>query len=80
MQSSSQELQGSSQVPQPPPLISTARTAVSTTQPPIQPTHIPSWADEVATAEQSGHSTPETVVPNLHTLTGSMEHDHDHSH
>ena len=56
--------QGTSQVPQLPPLISTAHTAVSTTQPPIQPTHIPSWADDVATAEQSVHSTPETVVPN----------------
>ena len=64
-QSSSQELlQGKSQVPQPPPLFSTAHTAVSTTQPPIQPTHSPSWADAVATAEQSGHSTPETVFPN----------------
>ena len=38
--------------------------AVSTSQRPIQPTSIPSWADEVATAKQSGHSTPETVVPN----------------
>ena len=61
LQSSSQELQGTSQVPHPPPLISTAHTAVSTTQPPIQPTHIPSWVDEVATAEQSGH---EMVVYN----------------
>ena len=59
LQSSSQELllQGTSQLPQPPPLFSTA-------QPPIQPTNIPSWADEVATAEQSGQSTPETVVLN----------------
>ena len=65
-QSSSQELllQGTSQVPQPPLLFSTAHTAVSTAQPSMQPTNIPSWADEVATAEQSGHSTPETVVPN----------------
>ena len=55
--SSSQELQ-------PPSLISTAHTAVSSTQPPIPTTHIPSWADEVATAEQSGHSTPENVAPN----------------
>ena len=63
LQSSSQELllQGTSQVQQPPPLFS---TAVSTSQPPIQPTSTPSWADEVATAEQSGHSTPETIVPN----------------
>ena len=66
LQSSSQELlfQGTSQVPQPPPLFSTAHTAVSTSQPSIKPTNIPSWADEVATVEQSGHSTPETVVPN----------------
>ena len=66
LQSSSQELllQGSSQVPQPPPLFSTAHTAVSTSQPPIQPTNIPSWADEVATAEESSDSTPEAVVPN----------------
>ena len=64
-QSSSQELlQGTIQVPQPPPLFSSAHTAVSTTQPPIQPTHIPSWADEVATAEQSVHSTPVMVVSN----------------
>ena len=65
-QSPSQELllQGTSQMPQPPPLLSTAHTAVSTAQPPIKPTNIPSWTDEVATAEQSGHSTPETVVPN----------------
>ena len=52
----------SSQDP-PSPLISTTHTAVPSTQPPMT-THIPSWADEVATAEQSGHSTPETVVPN----------------
>ena len=51
-------------VPQPPPLFSIAHTAVSAAQPPPQPTSIPSWADEVATAEQSGHSTPETVAPN----------------
>ena len=64
-QSWSQELlQGTSQVPQPPPLLSTAHKAVSASQPPTQPTSFPSWADEVATAEQSGHSTPETVVPN----------------
>ena len=52
----------SSQEP-PSPLISTKHTAVPSTQPPIT-TLIPSWADEVATAEQSGHSTPQTVVPN----------------
>ena len=55
--SSSQELQ-------PPSLISTAHTAVSSTQPPIPTTHIPSLADEVVTAEQSDHSTPQTVIPN----------------
>ena len=49
---------------QPPPLFSTAYTAVSTTQQPPPPTSIPSWADEVATAEQSGRSTQETVIPN----------------
>ena len=66
LQSTSQELllQGTSQVQQAPPLFSTAHTAVSTSQPPIQPTCIPSWDDEVATAEQSGHFTPETVIPN----------------
>ena len=65
-QSSSQELllQGTSQVPQPPPLFSTAHITVSTSQPPTRPTSIPSRADEVATVEQSGHSTLETVVPN----------------
>ena len=54
-QSSSKELllQGTSQVPQPLRLFSAAQTAVSAPR-----------ADEVATAEQSGHSTPETVVPN----------------
>ena len=66
LQNSSQELllQGTSQVPQPPQLFSTAHTAVSTSQPPIQPTNIPSWSDEVAKAEQSGHPTSETVVTN----------------
>ena len=64
--SSSQELllQGNTQVPQPPPIFSTAHTAVPTSQPPPQPTSIPSWADEVAAAEQSGRSTTETVIPN----------------
>ena len=32
--------------------------------PPPQTTHSSSWADEVAAAEQSGHSAPETVFPN----------------
>ena len=67
LQSSSQELlvQGTIQVPQSPPLVSIAHTAASTAQPPIQPTNIPSWANEVATVRpQSGHCTPETVVPN----------------
>ena len=65
-QSSSQYLllQGTNQVPQPPPLFFTAHTAVSTSQPPPQPTSIPSWADEVATAEQPGRSTTKKVVPN----------------
>ena len=44
----------SSQEP-PLPLISTTHTAVPSTQPQIS-AHIRSWADEVATAEQSGHS------------------------
>ena len=56
--------QGTSHVPQPPPLFSNAHTAVSASQPPSQPKSIPSWADQVATAEQSGRSTPEIVVPN----------------
>ena len=55
----------SSHEPQPPSLTSTAHTAVPSIQPPIPTTHIPSCADEVATTEQSGHSTPETVIPNL---------------
>ena len=59
--SSSQELQAPSQVPQLP--HAQLHTAVSTQQPP-QPTNIQSWADEVATAEQSGHYTPKAVVPN----------------
>ena len=85
-QSSSQELllQGTSQVPQLPPLFSTAHTAVSTSQPPIQPTNIPSWADEVATAEQvTPHQrrlSPNGRIPWSVTLVGSVEHDHDHSH
>ena len=66
-QSSSQKqlLHGAIQRPQPPPLFSIAHTASSAAQPPLpRPTSIPSCADEVATAEQSGRSTPETVVPN----------------
>ena len=80
-QSSSQELplQGTSQVPQPPPLFSTARTAVSTIQPQIQPTNITSWPDEVATAEQSGRFT-RRLSPTGRTLVGYVEQDHDHSH
>ena len=64
-QSSSQELllKGNSRIPQPPSLFSTAHPAVSESQPPSSPTSIPSWADEVARTEQSGRSTPETVVP-----------------
>ena len=64
-QNSSQQLslQGDSHVPQPLPLFSTTHRAVSS-QPPPQPTSIPTWADEVATVEQSGRSTPETFVPN----------------
>ena len=66
LQSSLHELllQGDKQVPQPLPLFSTAHTAFSTSRPPPQPTSIPSWSDKVATAEQSGRFTPETVVPN----------------
>ena len=62
-QSSSQEplLLGTSQVSQPPPLFSIAHTAISTLQHPSQQPSIPSWADEV---EQSGTSTPETVISN----------------
>ena len=58
--SSSQELllQGNVQAPHPPP----SSTAAPTEAP--QPTNLPSWADEAA-AEQSGRSTPDTVVPNL---------------
>ena len=40
----------------------TAHTAVSTSQPPIQPKSIPFWADEVVTGEQSRHFTPKTVA------------------
>ena len=64
-QSSSQmlSLHGDSLVPQPPTLFSTTHTAVSSQLPP-QPTSVFSWAEEVAKAEQSGRSTPETVVLN----------------
>ena len=51
-------------MPQPPQLLSTLHTAVSAAQAPPQPTSISSWAEQVATADQSGRSTPETVVPN----------------
>ena len=53
-------LQRNLQVSQPHSLVSASHT-VSSSQPPPQQTNIPSWADEV---EQSGHSTPETVIPN----------------
>ena len=58
--SSSQELllQGQTQVSQPPPPLSAVNTEHSSQQP-TQTTQIPSSADE-----QSGHSTPETVIPN----------------
>ena len=65
--SSSQELllQGDQLVPQPPPIFATAtHTSISTSQPPPQSTSISSWTDEVAIAEQSGCSTPETFVQN----------------
>ena len=39
-------------------------TSIITSQQPPQPTSISSWADEVAIEEQSGRSTPETVIPN----------------
>ena len=53
-------------MPQPPPIFATTmQTSISTSEPPPQPTSISSGADEVAIAEQSGRSTPETVVPNL---------------
>ena len=61
--SSSQELliQGQTQVSQPP------SHTVSLSQQPTQSTHIPSWADEV---EKTGHSTPETVIPNWEYSSG----------
>ena len=65
--SSSQEVlfQEDNQVPQPPLIFeTTTQTAIPISQPPPQPTSIHSWADEVATAEQSGRSTAEIVVPN----------------
>ena len=58
-------LQGDQSVSQPPPTFETTQhTVTHTSQPPLQTTSLSSWADEVALAEQSGHSTPETVVPN----------------
>ena len=52
-------LQGSSQTSHLPPVI--AHTAIPATQHPPHSTSISSWADEV---EQSGTSTPETLIPN----------------
>ena len=66
--SSSQELppHENQLVPQPPLIFgTTTQTAIPKSQPPPQSTSISSWADEVAIAEQSRHSTPETVFPNL---------------
>ena len=63
--SSSQELllQGDKPVPQAPPVFgATTITATPISQPPPQPTGISSCADEVIIAEQSGRSTPETVI------------------
>ena len=57
--SSSQELL--TQGHQPPTQASTAITTHTVTVPQSSQLHLPSWADEV---EQSGNSTPETVVPN----------------
>ena len=57
-------LQGNIQVPLPPPPFPTADTAAPISQLPPQPTNFPSSADEVATTEQPGRSTPETVIPN----------------
>ena len=65
--SSSQEVlhQGDQLVPQPPPIFATTtNTLTSTSQLPLQPMNISSWSDEVSIAEQSGRSTPETVVAN----------------
>ena len=63
--SSSQELLLQGQQPVPQPLHSytlAPQPPQLAQQPPTQPPHMSSWADEVAT-EQSGHSTPETLVP-----------------
>ena len=57
--SSSQELL--LQEHQPSTQTSTVTTPYTMTIPPISQSHVPSWAEEV---EQSGHSSPETVVPN----------------
>ena len=73
-------LQRDNQVQQPPRLFSIAHTAVSTPQTPPQPTSCPFWADEVAIAQQSGHSTPETVIPNWTYLGRIRAHDHGRSH
>ena len=64
--SSSQEflLHGRQPVPQPtPPFTLAQQQPQSVPHPQTEPPHSLSWADEVA-AEQSGHSKPETVVPN----------------
>ena len=58
-------LLGDQPLPQPPHLFYLAtQMPPSVQQPPTQPPCSAPWADEVAAAEQSGHSTPETVVPN----------------
>ena len=76
--SSSQEmlLQGNIRVP----LFSTAHKAVPTSQPQPQSTRISSWADEVATAEHSDRSTPETVISKWAHCVGFVDHDQDRSH
>ena len=62
--SSSQEPSTLTQVPDPPPL--STQTEFSTQQPP-KLTNVQSWADEVAMAEQSGHSTADRR-PQLNVL------------
>ena len=77
--SSSKEflLQGQQPVSQPPHSFTLAPQSVPL--PPTQPPHSSSWADEVE-LEQSGHSTPETVVPNwayFGRISGpALVHDH----
>ena len=48
----------------PPPIFKPISTATSAALTHSQPSTTPSWADEVAKAEKSSRSTPETVVPN----------------